>query len=535
MLVVMGARGPQPGDVVDGRYRLEILVGTGGMGAVWSARLPGAREAVAVKFLHSQMAAEPLLVQRFLLEARAGGMIVHPNVIRVLRSGRLEAAGAEAVPYLVMELLSGKTLTDVLRDHSTLAIVDALSLVADIARGAAAAHAAGIVHRDLKPANVFLHVERGREVVPKILDFGISKFTDPGLDGGLTTTGMVIGSTSYMSPEQAVGSRDVDARSDIWSLGVLLYRLITGESPLPSGAQAAVVALGGPKELTLAALDAPAIPAPVRAIVRQCLRKKRDERYESASALEAALREVIARDLGGVPASLTPLVVAASSGRIAHATTSSATVASAPPASLDDAVTARDAAMAPTAPGRDDEARDPGVLHDATVLLPPSVPKPLQQAPAPREWVASGPPTHRAPLSRHTVPIVAIAVGGIALVASGAVGGSLLVRSQGASRDAEGHNRPSPASTSAPEPATTDARPLEPSAAVSSASVTPPSAPLEGQPSAAEPAPVSTTTPRAPARPSKPRLGAARAAEAPKPTAAPAPSSPSEPWRRPGF
>jgi serine/threonine-protein kinase len=297
----MAARGPQPGDLVGGRYRLELLIGTGGMGAVWSAAVEGSArglvptdEKVAIKFLHGQMAADPLIVQRFLLEARAGTEIRHPNVVRMLASGWLELGdGADSVPWLAMELLSGKTLSDVLRKRPRLEGIDAVALAADVAAGAAAAHAAKIVHRDLKPANVFLQQTSDGGVIPKILDFGISKFVEPGLDGGLTTTGAVVGSAMYMSPEQATGGYQVDLRSDVWSLGILLYRLLTGESPLPPTHQDIMVALVGPKELDLAALHNARIPPSAAAVVRRCLRKKREERYDSAQELEKDLRAAV--------------------------------------------------------------------------------------------------------------------------------------------------------------------------------------------------------------------------------------------------
>jgi serine/threonine protein kinase len=214
----------------------------------------------------------------------------------VIGSGRFEISGSESVPYMVMELLAGATLAEVARKYAKLDPVDVVSIVADVAAGVSAAHQQGIVHRDLKPANVFLHVpiDDERLVVPKVLDFGISKFVDPELDGGLTTTGAVLGSTMYMSPEQAMGSRNVDLRSDVWSLGVLLYRLITGESPLPANQPEVLVALASPVELPLPGLATARVPPPIATIIRSCLRKKREARYPSAVELEAALRQALA-------------------------------------------------------------------------------------------------------------------------------------------------------------------------------------------------------------------------------------------------
>ena len=292
------ARGPQPGDLIDDRYRLDLMIGTGGMGAVWSAGVAGSDERVALKFLHSQLATDPLMVQRFVLEARAGLEIRHPNVVKVLGQGRLEPSDPrdDATPWLAMELLTGKTLGDALRLRGRLDAVDALAIMADVTAGTAAAHAKGIVHRDIKPGNVFLQ-ERDGKITPKLLDFGISKYVDPSLDGGLTSTGAIVGSATYMSPEQAAGGYNVDPRTDVWSLGVMLYRLLTGESPLGVSQQAEVIALlGSARDLELGALKNPRVPASVADIVRRCLRKKREERWPSAVELETELKAALAAE-----------------------------------------------------------------------------------------------------------------------------------------------------------------------------------------------------------------------------------------------
>lgn len=292
------ARGPQPGDLIEDRYRLDLMIGTGGMGAVWSAGVDGTDDKIALKFLHSQLASDPLMVQRFLLEARAGMDIKHPNVVKVIAQGRLEPTDPrdDAMPWLAMELLTGKTLGDALRLRGRLEPVDALAIMADVTAGTAAAHAKGIVHRDIKPGNVFLQQVDGK-ITPKLLDFGISKYVDPSLDGGLTSTGAIVGSATYMSPEQAAGGYNVDTRTDVWSLGVMLYRLLTGESPLGVSQQPEVIALlASAKELELGALKNPRIPPTVADIVRRCLRKKREERWPSAVELETELKAALAAE-----------------------------------------------------------------------------------------------------------------------------------------------------------------------------------------------------------------------------------------------
>ena len=220
----------QPGDVVGEHYRLRQMIGAGGMGAVWSARNQATGAFVAIKFLHPALLRNPILVQRFLQESEAGKQAKHPNIIEVYGSGRHAPAGAkESVPYLVIELLEGESLTDLLLREARLGLDTGLVIMRDVARAAHAAHQAGVVHRDLKPANIFLHHDAQGAVIAKMLDFGISKLTDPALDAGLTTTGMLVGSPSTMSPEQAMGKRDIDGRSDVWSIGAMLFRCLTGK------------------------------------------------------------------------------------------------------------------------------------------------------------------------------------------------------------------------------------------------------------------------------------------------------------------
>ncbi|MBX3229029.1 MAG: serine/threonine protein kinase [Labilithrix sp.] len=400
----MPARGPQPGDLIGERFRLELMIGTGGMGAVWSAAVEGSDERAAVKFLHSQLASDPLLVQRFLLEARAGMEIEHPNVVRVIAQGFVEASEphGDPAPWLAMELLDGRPLGDALRLRGRVEAVDALAILADVTAGIAAAHAKGIVHRDIKPGNVFLQqTEEG--IVAKVLDFGISKYVDPAMDGGLTSTGAVVGSALYMSPEQAAGGYNVDPRTDVWSLGVMLYRMLTGEHPLPAGGQQEVmVALGSPKELDLSALRHPRIPPAAAEIVRRCLRKKREERVASAIELEpelrAALKLEIARartpDIDDLlrPASSRATVIAAPPG----AEREPATSATAPTGFVVDAIdTASPASLPPLTPASPGAERGPvtsatapaGFAIDTASPLPAAPPAP-RRPPASPAWVA---------------------------------------------------------------------------------------------------------------------------------------------------
>jgi serine/threonine-protein kinase len=210
--------GLEQGSVLAGKYRLNLALGEGGMATVWSAYHLELEIPVAIKLLRGRH--DSHLAQRLKLEARAAARIAHPTIVRVLDV----AATAAGVPFIVMDLLSGETLADLLA-RERLSAVRVVQLLLPIIDGLGAAHAQGVVHRDLKPANVFLHT-LGGQLQPKILDFGIAKL------GALKLTeeGTTLGSPSYMSPEQARGD-DVDFRSDVWSMCVLLYKAIGGRVP----------------------------------------------------------------------------------------------------------------------------------------------------------------------------------------------------------------------------------------------------------------------------------------------------------------
>jgi serine/threonine protein kinase len=213
------------GSLIDGKYRLDSLLGEGGMGTVWAAHNLQLDVPVAIKLLRPGND-QALLSERLKIEARAAARLVHPAIVRVFDVDTSESGD----PFIVMELLRGESLADVL-ERGRISGASAVQLLLPIAEGLELAHARGIVHRDLKPHNVML-AEEGERMQPKLLDFGIAKLTSEALlNGSLTETGITVGSPDYMSPEQARGSNDVDYRADIWSFCVVLYEAVSGTTP----------------------------------------------------------------------------------------------------------------------------------------------------------------------------------------------------------------------------------------------------------------------------------------------------------------
>ena len=222
------------GDILAGKYRVEKVLGVGGMGVVVAAMHLELDKRVALKFLLKSAAENPAVVARFAREARAAAKIQSQHVARVSDVGTLE----NGIPYIVMEHLEGCDLSDVLTRQGPLPPGAAVDYVLQACEAIAEAHAAGFIHRDLKPSNLFLARQADGAEIVKVLDFGISKAvlvdSEPPTSvrqGALTGTTEIFGSPMYMSPEQLKASRDVDARADIWALGIILYELCTGTSP----------------------------------------------------------------------------------------------------------------------------------------------------------------------------------------------------------------------------------------------------------------------------------------------------------------
>ncbi len=303
-VAVASARNPEPeleaedaieaehivGEIIDGRYRVERLLGTGGMGAVYEAEHIEIGKKVALKVLHPQFSRQADLVQRFRREARAASKVGHPNIVDVTDSGTTEAGDA----YFVMERLDGTDLADVLRNERRIAIDRTVGIGAQICRALHAAHQAGIIHRDLKPENIFLVARDGQPDFVKVLDFGIAKSDGPTTQAPrrLTTPGIAMGTPEYMAPEQAAG-KPVDGRVDIYSVGAILYEMLLGEPP-HAGANVMDI-------LAKKATEAPqpirprnkAVPEPLERVILACLEREPARRPQTMAALEYELNKCL--------------------------------------------------------------------------------------------------------------------------------------------------------------------------------------------------------------------------------------------------
>lgn len=296
--------------VIGGKYEVLRQLGEGGMGAVYEARHMGTGRRVAVKVIGAQaLAVGGEALTRFEREARASGAIDSEHVVQVLDSGVDEVTGN---PYMVMELLAGEDVQQLLRRIGPLSPEAALRVVAQACIGLQKAHAAGIVHRDLKSANLFLQRRDNGAVIVKLLDFGIAKvradqFANAG-DHGLTRTGAMIGSPLYMSPEQAKGSKDIDHRSDIWSLGVVLYEALTGAAPNAElttiGELIIAICAGTPRPIQEVA---PWVSADVAAIVHRALSSEPAARYATAAEMQAACTALLPNGFALDEAALAPV------------------------------------------------------------------------------------------------------------------------------------------------------------------------------------------------------------------------------------
>jgi serine/threonine protein kinase len=273
-------------------YQVDAVIGAGGMAEVYVAHHLAFPRKAALKVLQTQFSGNADIVQRFVNEARAANAIAHPNIIEVIDAGRLEGSGA---PYILMEYLDGESLGARLR-AGRLPLAEATRIFLQTAEAVSAAHDKGIIHRDLKPENIFLVRREGQDPSVKVLDFGIAKLRADvaGTLAQQTQVGMIMGTPQYMSPEHCRDASGVDQRTDVYSLGVILYEMVCGKPPFQSATgfadlvyQHVAVAPEPPRTL------APELPAAVEAVILRCLAKSPDDRYATVRDLIDDLRDAM--------------------------------------------------------------------------------------------------------------------------------------------------------------------------------------------------------------------------------------------------
>jgi len=270
------------GMTVDDKYRIDELIGRGGMGVVYRAEHVRLKKPVAIKVLLRGHEAGSHAKRRFEREARAAGMLGHPNIVQVFDIGSLPGGS----PFLVMELLEGETLADRLDIDGALGIDDACDFLSAVLGALDVAHGKGIVHRDMKPDNVFL-TKMGNV---KLLDFGISKNIVDEETMSLTKTGAVVGTPYYLAPEQARGERKIDHRVDLWAVGIVLYEALTGMLPFSAENYNALLAKILTKRPAPPMQSRPTIPPQLDDVVMKALAYEPNERFQSASAFRDALQ-----------------------------------------------------------------------------------------------------------------------------------------------------------------------------------------------------------------------------------------------------
>jgi hypothetical protein len=269
------------GTLISERYRLDEKIGSGGMSSVYRAFDPTLERWVAIKLMHRDISHDPDQLERFRREARAVAQLNHPHVVTVIDAGEDDGA-----PYIVFEYVEGETLKDRIRRLGRLPVSEAVAYAIEIARALEAAHASKLVHRDVKPQNVLID-PNGRA---KVTDFGIARSLEA---QGLTATGRVLGTTDYVSPEQALG-HEVTGQSDIYSLGIVLYEMLTGETPFKADTQVAVAMKHVRDPLPDVQRRRPEISASLAAVVERATAKETQNRYQQVGDMVHDLEEVLA-------------------------------------------------------------------------------------------------------------------------------------------------------------------------------------------------------------------------------------------------
>ncbi|HET8937067.1 MAG TPA: protein kinase [Polyangiales bacterium] len=276
------------GEVVGGHYRLERILAEGGMGIVWAARDLRLGRSVAIKFLGANALSNPVQRERFAREAQLASKIRSPHVVQIIGDGMTDSG----VPFVVMELLDGECLAAFLAREGRCSLATCGSIVEQVCRALSSAHSLGLVHRDIKPANIFLTPLPGGEVFVRLLDFGIAKELHFG-PSGLTRAGELLGSTDYMSPEQFRKPEAVSAATDIWSLGVVVYEMLTGKLPFDESTFPSLAVRVAPGSFPPPSAVFPGVPAAIDAVVLNVLAIHPSQRYASVGEFGAEFLRVV--------------------------------------------------------------------------------------------------------------------------------------------------------------------------------------------------------------------------------------------------
>jgi hypothetical protein len=284
------------GRTIAGKYCLETMVGEGAMGAVYRARQTTLGTTLAIKVLHAQLAGEPMFAARFLREAQAASRVDHPSSMRVIDFGE----EPDGLLYIAMEYVDGKTLAEIIDESSPLPVARIVDIACQALAALAVAHDLGVIHRDLKPENIMVlegEDDEGRtHDIVKVCDFGVAKLLEGGSRApSVTAQGVVVGTPEYMSPEQARGDA-LDARSDIYAMGVLLFHLMTGKVPFDSSTAFGTAFMHVNDEPTRPRLLNPGVDSRLEAICLKAMRKRPEDRFASARELRGELRALLGHD-----------------------------------------------------------------------------------------------------------------------------------------------------------------------------------------------------------------------------------------------
>ncbi|AKU96008.1 serine/threonine protein kinase [Labilithrix luteola] len=360
--------GPRPGDLLAGKYRVEKVLGEGGMGVVVAAMHETLGQRVAIKLLRANGLARTEALGRFVREARAAAKLRSEHVARVIDTGTLE----DGRPFMVMEHLEGADLGSLIDQGYRTSLAEAVDWLLQTCEAMAEAHAAGIIHRDLKPTNLFLTRRVDGAPLVKVLDFGISKLDDGEENLKLTSTTEIIGSPSYMSPEQLRSSRNVDVRTDIWALGVILFELLAGQLPFHAANMTELIAIIlSDREPPIHTIRSD-VPEGITNIIGRCLQKSASARYSSVVELAQALEPYASR----VTTSAVERIrgAALGSGRMAATDAPSGPLPHSPSGSISSRVAPASAASAPntsTAWAETQLGEKPSVPTTPVAITPP--------------------------------------------------------------------------------------------------------------------------------------------------------------------